>query len=202
MNDNRKIWLGIISLMAMLMTAFSLNCRPSAFWIVSHAFWLLGSCLFAGMALFVRDFRRLRVFALPTASVAIGMLCYTMFRRECVAQGAVSSANGVMSVLMIVISTLSLICLLWTVIDISLDLPFCAWTHLCLWVCFGLLTVVGCLDFVFALVDGGTFPTELFAFLATVLPLGATVAFFFLYTAPRRKMMRDYRQQHDGNIQH
>lgn len=203
MNDNRKLSLGLVSILAVLVTAMTfLYRRPSPFWISSQLFLLLGCVTFLGMSLFLYDARHLKLFAIPGAMIALGELMAVcsrfriLFDRGGVRMESVAAGGQPIELLAAVACALEFVVLAWAVIDISMDFSFCDITCFALAICFGFAAAVDLVGFSFCLKGGmDLIRMESVACLSDLLTFGTVVVFYFGYTKERRMMYRYYKAQ-------
>ena len=201
MNDNRKLLLGLVSMLAIVVTSLNfLFPNPSPFWVSSQLLMLVGCVLFLGMSLFLSDRRHLKLFALPGAALAIGcllMVC-SHFRLLFDGQGlrmeSLSTAGQPMELLAAVACAIELVLLAWTVIDISLDFAFCEATGLALLIgiCFSFAAELLCFAFSW---QGGLEQVRIKSTecLSTLLVYGTMVVFYLGYTKEQRLLRRYYK---------
>ena len=202
MNDNRKLSLGLVSMLAILMTSMTFLYRQtSPYWISSQILLLIGCVFFLGMALFVYDARYLKLFAIPGAMIAVGELLAvcTKFRflfDHGLRMESVAAGGQPIEVLTAVACALQFVVLAWAVIDISIDFSFCDTTCLALAICLGFSLAVDLVSFSFGLKGGLDFiRAKSVEGLSDLLTFGTVVVFYFGYTKERRMMFRYYRAQ-------
>lgn len=204
MNDNRKLSLGLVSMLAILMTSMTFLYRQaSPYWISSQLLLLTGCVIFLGMALFLYDARHLKLFAIPGAMIAAGelMAVCSRFRflfdqSHGLRMESITAGGQPIEVLAAVACAFQFVVLAWTVIDISMDFSFCDTTCLALAICLGFAAAVDLIVFSFC-VKGGMELVRVKSVetLSDLLTFGTVVVFYFGYTKERRMIQRYYRAQ-------
>ncbi len=198
MNDNRKLSLSLVSVLAIVTTGMTFLYRQSSpFWIASQVLLLLGAAFFLGMALFLYDARNFKLFAIPVSILSLGeffSVC-SQFRFQLDGNGVRMESltvNGQpMEALGTIVGVLQLLILAWTIIDISTDFSFCHLTCPLLAICCGLSVVVHLITFSLDLQDSFDM-IRIFSVtcLSDILTFGTVVVFYFTYTKERRMMYR------------
>ena len=201
MNENRKLSLCLISVLAVIITSMTFLYRQtSLFWLSSQLMLLTGMVVFLGMCLFVNDSREFKLFALPVAVVALGELMgvFTKFHfvldQTGIKMEPLSFSEQPIELLAAIACVIELVALAWTVIDVSTDFSFCDMTCLVLGISCGFVAAVDLVLFAFAFGEGmdGIRMQSVFC-LSDLLSFGTVVVFYFGYTKERRELFRYYK---------
>lgn len=201
MNESRRLSLGLVSLLGAIMTGMTfLYPQTSSFWTISQLFLLTGCVLFLGMTFFVSDARRFKQFAIPGAIITLGELfaVYSRFHflldQNGMRMESLMTGNQPFEVLVAVVGILQFLLLAWTVIDISMDVPFCEITYIGLLICCGISLITDLL-LLFAGFRLGNEALKYYLImsLSDLLSFGSVVVFYCAYTTEQLLMRRYYR---------